>query len=339
MVVPGPLKQVSRLRFGARRQLQWLVGAGLALLVGIAGVAVQSRFGDQHAVETLRQAEPQVSIIPPGSTLADRLAAPNVELAPAVVALSPAPPPSQEASLPEPEPAPPNPVETSTPAAPSPVLAEPAGAPESGAAPVREAASSVELTPPVAALPPALPLSQQASLPEPAPPNPMETGTPAAPSLPEPEPAGAPLAEGHPDLQGGAAPATNAPAHGLEAVPGRSIRPRVSTRLPAHRRPGSEARSDAAARPLRPTAQPAKAGLLEPEERRSIRQRLARPKSAAPPAARLRLAERLGAKDATASLPRSPQRSQPSRSPVESRAVESKPRPFTLPADLRPSGP
>jgi hypothetical protein len=187
MVVPGPLKQVSRLRFGARRQLQWLVGAGLALLVGIAGVAVQSRFGDQHAVETLRQAEPQVSIIPPGSTLADRLAAPNVELAPAVVALSPAPPPSQEASLPEPEPAPPNPVETSTPAAPSPVLAEPAGAPESGAAPVREAASSVELTPPVSALPPALPLSQQASLPEPAPPNPMETGTPAAPSLPEPE--------------------------------------------------------------------------------------------------------------------------------------------------------
>jgi hypothetical protein len=95
--------------------------------------------------------------------------------------------------------------------------------------------------------------------------------------------------------------------------------------------------SSAVTRLARPVERPADAGSLEPEKRRPIGRRLALPELAAPPAARPRLAHRSGTEDAIASLPRSSRRAQPLRLPVESRVGENKPRPFTLPAGLRPS--
>jgi hypothetical protein len=165
MVVLGPLKQASHLRSGAGHRLQWLVGAGLVLLVGLTGAAMLPEFGDQPAFDASRQAEAPTSTVPPESAPVDRSAAPSVEPASPVTLLSPAPP-SPQASLPEP------------------ALAAP----------------SVEPASPVAPLPPALPTPQEASLPEPgpAPPDPAEAGIPAAPSPILAEPAAAPFAGNHP---------------------------------------------------------------------------------------------------------------------------------------------
>ena len=291
--------------FGVGARLRWLVGAGLALLVGLTGAAMLPRFGDQPAADASRQAEAPALSVPLEPAPADGPAAPSVEPTPPV-ALLPSAPPSPEASLPEPAPA----------------------------------APSVEPTPPVALLPPAPP-SPEVNLPEPkpAPPSPAEAGTPAAPSPILAEPAAAPLAGNHPDPKSSASPETSPPALAREAAPRRSIRPRVTARPFAGRRPGNEARSGAVARPPRLAERPADAGSIEPEKRRPVARRLIRPKPTAPPAARPRLARRPGGEDATASLPRPPRRAQPGRSSVESRVSENKSRPFTLPEGLRPSWP